>query len=368
MVEKNINYFTYVCNNHKYIHFIYHDGIWHVTMDEEMKDLIDRAKADSLAGLDVSRAVLKKLLDIDPRSEEGEYLGMASRDVSRQLFGNRARVGSSIGIDISPCTMNCRFCSLGEEWALVDGKNELSDEAVIGLVSEVVSKGFFQITLRTTEFYDLNRLCALARKVRENVPGQYYLTANTGELTDEDAMNLYRSGFTGVYHTLRLREGVDTPFDPEVRLSSMRAVLRSPLMLAVGIEPIGSEHTNDEILDKIELFREMGPKTVCVMKRVNVEGVPLSRHPEIDDYRLAQIVAVTKIAGGSRWFVASHPITQKALDWGANNVTVETGANPRDDMHKIGKWSLCDHETARSMILKAGYDPGVFTDMRTQTK
>jgi biotin synthase len=212
----------------------------------------------------------------------------------------------------------------------------------------------------------VDKLCALGKKIRMAVPGQYLMTANTGELTDKDALNLFNAGFTGVYHTLRLREGMDTPFDPDVRLASMRAVLRSPLMLSVGIEPIGSEHTNDEILDKIDLFRTMKPASVCVMRRENVKGTPLSRFDEIDDYRLAQIVAVTRIAGGKRWGIATHPITQKAIEWGANNITVETGANPREDVQDVGIWKVCDHETAKKMILNAGCDLGILADCRCQ--
>lgn len=332
----------------------------------EIKKLIDKAKEDSLGGADVDRATLKKLLEIDPRSKEGEYLGQAARDISRKFFGNKVKIGSSIGIDISPCTMNCKFCSLGEEWGLVKGNNELPGDVIVGLVREVLSKGFFQVTLRTTEFYDLDRLCVLGRKIRTEVPGQYLLTANTGELTDEGALKLYRSGFTGVYHTVRLREGVDTPFDPEVRLASMRAVLASPLMLSVGVEPIGSEHTNDEILDRIELFRAIGPAQVCVMRRENVKGTPLAEHDEIDDYRLAQIVAVTRIAGGKRWGIASHPLTRKAVEWGANHVTVETGANPREDVHEVGVWKVCDHDAARQIVHDAGCEVSTISDLRCQ--
>lgn len=328
-----------------------------------MKNIIDTAKKDNLSGKHVSGDVLLKLLELDPDSDECEYLGLASRDIAKR-YGNNARVGSSIGVDLRPCTMSCRFCSLGEEWNLIENEHELSDETVISLISDIVSKGYSQFTLRTTEFYSLDKLCDLARKIRKDVKGHYLLTANTGELTSEDALKLYEAGFNGVYHTLRLREGIDTPFDPETRISTMRAVSESPLMLSCGIDPIGIEHTNEEIVERLELFRTLNPVGVCTMRRINVRGTPMEGMEEVSDERMAQIAAVIRMASGGRWNVAVHPPIQKAMDWGANNIALETGANPRRDEHEVGVWRICDHQTAQAMFEKAGYDVGMTKDLR----
>lgn len=333
-------------------------------MDDTTKRIIDDARDTVLDGGMINESTILKLLEIDPHSEECEYLGQASREIMKKFFGGRARIGSSIGVDIRPCSMNCRFCALGKKWGLIQGEHELPDEVIIDLVREVISKGYFQVTLRTTEFYPVQKLCALGRKVREAVPGDYFLVANTGELTPNDANELVRAGFTGSYHTVRLREGIDTPFDPEERIKSIKSVNSSLLNFTVGIEPIGSEHTNQEILDKIILFRELKPMSVCIMKRVNVKGVPLSEFPEIDDERMAQIVAVTRLAGGKTWGIATHPPTQKALDFGANHITVETGANPRDDIQTAKQWYPFDHAVAAEMIRRAGWDLGRPSDIK----
>ena len=70
-----------------------------------------------------------------------------------------------------------------------------------------VRGGASWITLRTTEFYSTGRLAALARKIRAEVPGDYSLAVNTGELDAAKAELLCKAGVTGVYHTLRLGEG-----------------------------------------------------------------------------------------------------------------------------------------------------------------
>ena len=326
-----------------------------ITMDQRIEEMIDDAKRANLEGKFVTRDVLLRFLELDADSEECEYLGAAARDIARIKNGNRARIGSSIGIDLAPCTMNCRFCSLGAEWGLVDGIYVMSDEEMIGLIKSVIAKGYSQFTIRTTEFFDLDMLCELAKKIRREVPGNYGLGANTGELTPEDAERLYKAGFTGAYHTIRLGEGKDTPFDPEVRISTMRSISSSPLMLNCGVDPIGIEHTNEEIVDRLELFRTLNPVGVCTMRRINVKGTPFEGVPEVSDMRMAQIAAVVRMASGGRWTVAVHPPIQKAMEWGANTIAVETGAVPRNSKHDFGKWSY-DHETTRDMFLKAGYD------------
>ena len=335
-------------------------------MDPVMKDLIDEAKRTNLDGKFVHKDVLLKFLQLDPNSDECEYLGLAAREVAKARNGNKARVGSSIGIDLAPCTMNCRFCSLGAEWGLVDGTYVLTDDEVISLIEGVFQKGYLQFTIRTTEFFSVDMLCELAKKIRKAIPGAYGLSANTGELTQDEAERLHKAGFTGAYHTVRLGEGKDTPFDPEVRISTMRSISHSSLMLSCGLDPIGVEHTNEEMVEKLELFRTLNPVSVCTMRRISVNGTPFEGIPEVDDMRMAQIAAVVRMAGGGRWNVAIHPPIQKAMEWGANLVAVETGAVPRKNKHDFGKWSIFDQDTAKEMFLKAGYDMADWSYFKTR--
>ena len=330
-------------------------------MDPTLKILIDDAKRTNLEGKFVPSETLIRFLEIDPDSEECEYLGLAAREISDHVHKNLARVGSSIGIDLAPCTMNCEFCSLGEKWGLVDDVYVIPDEDIIKMIKDIMSRGYSQFTIRTTEFYSLDALCELAKKIRREVPGAYGLAANTGELTVEDACKLANSGFTGAYHTIRLGEGRDTPFDPEVRIRTMRAIAESPLMLNCGLDPIGIEHTNEEIVERLELFRSMNTAAVCTMRRVNVKGTPFEGVPEVSDIRMSQISAIVRMASGGKWSVAIHPPIQKAMDWGANTTAVETGAIPRKNKHGFDTWSF-DHETIKNMFLKAGFTFGTWSE------
>ena len=323
-------------------------------MNLETKDLIDRAKEKAMRDEDLTREELIGLIDIDPDSEECDYLGKAAREVKRKNTGDVAYIGTSIGLDLRPCRMSCKFCSLGEKWGLIDGEYELSDDTVMGLMDYIMSKGFNKITLRTTEFYPIERLCQIAKKLRMRYGDLFGMSANTGELTPEKAKMLKEAGFNGIYHAIRLREGIDTPLSVKTRIDTIRAAQSAGLRVSSGIDPIGIEHTSEEIADLIMLYRELKVDGMCTMKRVNIPGTPMGGIPEISDRRLGQITAVNRLAGGSRWTVATHPILKLGLEWGADHVSVETGANPRDNNLDMLRWSKCDHDTAMGILKEAG--------------
>lgn len=325
-------------------------------MDAGTKDLIDRAMGTALEGEYVGRDVLLALLSIDPFSEEAEYLGRAGREVASAFTDNTGRIGSAFGMDLCPCTMNCAFCALGEKWHLFDETYEFTAEEIIGEMRRVMEKGFYQFTIRTTEFYTVEKLCQLIKRIRSEIQGDYFVSLNVGELTLEEAERLYDAGYNAAYHSLRLGEGKDTGFDPQERIDTMRAISESRLALSTGLDPIGIEHTDAEIVDRLELFRELDAATVCVMKRINVAGTPMEGIPMVPEERIAQIASVTRIAGAGKWKnVACSPPSKLALRYGANTFSVTTGANPRFTKQDFGTWSIFDHETAMEFLKDAGY-------------
>ena len=331
-------------------------------MDPKTVELIDRAKDKAMKDEDLTREELIGLIDIDPDSEECDYLGKAAREVKRKNTGDIAHIGTSIGLDLRPCPMSCKFCSLGEKWGLIDGEYELSDDTVMGILDYILGKGFNKVTLRTTEFYPIERLCEIAKKLRAKYGQLFGMSANTGELTPEKAKMLKEAGFNGIYHAIRLREGIDTPLSVETRIATIKAAQSAGLRVSSGIDPIGVEHTSEEIADLIMLYRELKVDGMCTMKRINIPGTPLEGVPEISERRLAQITAVNRLAGGSRWTVATHPITRLGLEFGADHVSVETGANPRDNNLNMLRWSQCDHDAAFEILKSAGCTMGSVKD------
>lgn len=319
-------------------------------------NLILAAKEKALNGEKLDRESIIALLEIDPDSSDADMLGMAAREVSGTVTGNQASVWASIGVDYKNCAMNCDFCSFGQKWGLIAQESERSTEEIIGLIDRFVSQGARWVTLRTTQFYGFERLIRLIKDIRLAVSGNYEIVVNTGEFDEEKAGRLADAGAQVVYHTLRLREGKDTRFRPEERIDTLRSVRDSPLNLAYLVEPVGIEHSNEEIADIFLKGMEYGAILSGAMARVPLPGTPFAGSDQLSERRHAQIVAVTRLAAGHHApDICVHPPSRIAMEWGANVVVVETGAIPRDTGNCECEWHGFNMATARDYFENAGY-------------
>ena len=319
-----------------------------------IRDTIDACREKALRCEDLTRDEFIALLSIDPDSPDCDYLGKTARKVKEHFSGNVARLGTSIGLDLRPCKMSCDFCSLGEKVGLVTQEYEITDDTAVQLIADLRKRGFYQFTLRTTEFYPIERLVNLAKRIRSELGYEFALSGNTGELTLEKAKMLKDAGINAVYHAVRLREGIDTPLSIETRSTTIRNAKAAGLRVSSGIAPIGVDHTPEEIADLFLLYYKLNVDGMCIMRRINVPGTRYEGMPEVSDRRLAQIVAVARLACGKRWTIAIHPAVKQGLLWGSDHISVETGANPRDNNIDMLRWSLFDHDTALRMIEDAG--------------
>lgn len=329
-------------------------------MDQGIKELIDQATDECMRLAVQPREVILRLLELDPCSEEVAYLRECAARVAHFASKNRCGISGAIGVDMCSCDMNCKFCSFGTEWGLVKEEVRFSKEEVIQMAREYVEAGVTTLTLRSTEFYDLATLTGWLSEIREQVPGNYMINLNVGELTPAMAEAAYQAGATSAYHVVRMREGVDTPFDPKLRERTIRAIADSPLRWGTCIEPIGVEHTNEELADKILYDMSLHPYSMGVMFRVNVPGTPFEGMPAVSKERMLQILAVVRIAvGASIRCVSCHPALPESLYSGGNGFTVERGANPRDVEFNETAWRGFTVEEACKVIRGAGFEPAV---------
>ncbi len=297
------------------------------------KELVDSAKTKALKGERLSRGEIISLLSL--AGEYAAYLGSAAREVAAAITNNRYYLWGAIGLDYKPCEMNCDFCSLGKEWGLVKNEYELPEDEVICRVRDYSLDGIRWVVLRTTEFYSIDALCALIGKVKRLVPGAYELGLNIGEIDASAAAKLSSAGCDFIYHSLRLGEGRQTRFEPQIRLNTLHAVRDSAMNLVFLAEPIGTEHTNEEIADIICTVLECKTKVSGAMARIPVTGTPLGDTPQISDDRMAHIIAVTRLACADIVEdICVHPASEKAFAFGANVTVIESGAIPRDG----GRW------------------------------
>lgn len=317
---------------------------------------IARAETGALAGRALSRAEILELLSIPLGSADDRLLRQTARRVALEKTGGAAYIWAAVGADYAPCPMNCKFCSFGEAWGVVHDPIRYSREELTARIAAFAAAGARFVVLRTTEFYSIDALLAEVRDIRLQVPGDYEIILNTGELDEATANALAQAGVSGVYHACRLREGTDTPFDPARRLQTMEAAHGSPLKLISLVEPIGPEHTNEELADNFLQLLACEPEISGAMARIPVPGTPLGDAGEVDAHRLAQIIAVLRLSGGAAVRdICVHPASSEALESGANVVVVETGAIPRDTGSADGQWRGFGMAEARKLLENAGY-------------
>lgn len=321
-----------------------------------MDGVIEGAVLKCHQGEPLTKEEMVELLAIPLGSPQDDDLRRAAREMAAEKTGDVAHIWGAFGADYARCTMNCHFCSFGDKWKIIDHDRVYTDDEILSQAKEYAQGGAQFIVLRTTEFYDLDRLEALARKIKEGVPGKYELILNIGEFNITQAETLNNAGVEGIYHALRLREGQDTPFKPQMRRDTLDSICRSPLKLISLVEPLGNEHSNEEIAEAFLTVLEYKAVISGAMARIPVPGTPLGNEPQMDDHRLAQIIAVLRLSGGDVVKdICVHPASAEALASGANVVVVETGAVPRDRQVSDGEWRSFSMEEAREGLIRAGY-------------
>jgi biotin synthase len=235
----------------------------------------------------------------------------------------------------------------------------MSYEEIESIMSKIGSQeDVFGVFLMTMHNFDMDYLLEAVKISRKTLPGHVKLWINTGDLSLEQALELKNAGVEGAYHVLRLREGEDTRIKPEKRLKTYTAIKESGLALYTCCEPIGAEHSVDEIIDRVFMAYEYGIVQQSVMRRTYIPGLPISKRGQITRLRLAQITAtvtLSTISYPNVMAVASHEPNLLSLTAGSNITAAEFGKNPRNDMnHKVSEYSLSINE-CRKMLYEAGY-------------
>ena len=317
---------------------------------------IDHARRQALAGIPLTKAELVELLQIPLDSEADRQLRAASHQVSMERTGGSAYLWAALGLDYAPCPMNCKFCSFGQDWGVVQVPSQLERSEILRQIRGFVDQGARFVVLRTTEFYSVPALLELVREIRRTIPGPYEVILNTGEFGPDTARQMAEAGVSGIYHACRLREGQDTPFDPAQRIATMEIAGASPLKLISLVEPMGPEHAPEEIADNFLNIVRCGAVISGAMARIPVPGTPLGETPRLADSLLAQRIAVLRLAGGQVVRdICVHPASAEAVASGANVVVVETGAVPRDAAPTGSHWQDFGPAQARRLLEEAGY-------------
>jgi biotin synthase len=284
----------------------------------------------------ISREEALALMRLDLHSRETYALMQTANRMSRRQFRSKGEKHFHIGLNVEPCAMDCAFCSLTRRAGIFKEKIEFSEETVTGWARQGEAEGADALNLMTTGGYPFHRLLDAGRllKATTAVP----LVANTRDISHREGEELLAAGFVGFYHAVRLGEGRVTPFHPERRLQTIQVLCDVGLRWMNCIEPVGPEHSPEEIVDLMLLARRHAATYSGVMRRINFPGSPMERHGMICELEMARMVAVSRLVMGDVPRAhCTHEPNAASLWAGANLVFPEVGASPRDGEADTGR-------------------------------
>ncbi|MCQ5375873.1 MAG: hypothetical protein NO474_04670 [Methanomassiliicoccales archaeon] len=313
-------------------------------------------QAESGDGISREEA-LTLLKEIKPKSKEMYLLMHTADHLSRRQFNNKGEIHAQIGLNWAPCSKSCEFCVFAEKHGIASKTIELTEDEVVRRAKNFENAGANAIFLMTTADYEFSRFLEIGKSVRKAINPNMPLVANIGDFGPGEAHELVEAGFTAVYHVLRLGEGVNTRIDPSMRIRTIKSAKDAGLDLSFCVEPIGPEHSIEEIVDRIFLGKDLEPTVMATMRRITIPGTPISAHGQISEIELAKIEAVTRLVMGKNIMAMGvHEPNMPSLLAGCNQIYAETGPNPRDTEEETSKGRGRSVEECKQMLWEVGYE------------
>jgi biotin synthase len=316
-------------------------------------DIVDKG----LEGNGLSDGDIRTLYATDPETPEAFYLMWAGRQLQRQSSNNIAEVHAQIGLNGSPCPKNCQFCSFAVCNKVRQGRLEMSKEEVVEYVQIYEEQGANALLMMVTATYRFEKLLEMGQAVREVISRDMPLLANTGDMSLEQAQQLKAAGFNGCYHAVRMGEGVTTTIPVKTRLETFKNIRAAGLSLSTCVEPVGPEHTPEELTEKTRICIESGALSAGVGKRIMIPGTLLAKYGQLNNLIAGRNIAVYRLAAGLQPRLNCAGGTDLASAMGANLAWAEVGTNPRDTEKRTEKGGRgVSIEFCKKVFRDAGWD------------
>lgn len=306
-------------------------------------------------GIPLSRQDAVDLLNIKNNTNDFYQLIAKANELSRINYNNKAYIFAQIGINAAPCRGNCKFCSLAKDRFTIDTQFEKNKSQVVAEAKEILKENIEALFLMTTADFDQSKFLAIGKAVKEILPDRINLIANIGDFDVSFALELKAAGFSGAYHIVRLRESIDTDIPKQMRLTTLNAIQNAGMDLYYCIEPIGAEHTYEEIADEMIRAREYNVDVMAVMGRVGVAGTVFEHSADLTEAELTKIAAVTRLVTNPKKSMNIHEPKHMPLLAGVNQLYAEFGINPRDNHPDTENSRGSSIETVKKMLLDAEY-------------
>jgi biotin synthase len=285
----------------------------------------------SFSGEEITFEEAVALYKTDPYSKEAFMIRWAALKQSMELSGGLAEIHAQIGLDSGPCPRNCQFCS----FAACNIKNpeakrrETPQRDVLEYAKIYTEQGANLILLLSTEAYDFDKYLGMCDRVRNAVGKEMPLLANTGDLTLDKAKQLKAVGIDGIYHAARLGEGTITEIPLETRTATIENARKAGLKLSTCLEPIGPDHTAEQIVERARQCMSWEPLTSGVGRRVAIPGTKTMRLGMLSQPLNALYAAAYRLTDHKTKLIASVH-SELMANSGSNLSWSEAGSNPRD--------------------------------------
>jgi len=256
-----------------------------------IQDLIRKSQD----GNQLSKEELIYSLNLRPDAPE-TYLIMAEANrTSKVLTGNRAEVHTQLALNLGPCPGDCEFCSFAQVNGVFQEETHFTTEGAVAYAQQFEKDGANAVFIMTTAQYPFGLFLDVSQEIRRNLNPQTILIANVGDQSFAHARKMKDAGFAGVYHALRLREGTDSSISQDKRKESIRNFQEAGLLVGTCVEPVGPEHTNEELADLILYTASLNPAYSGAARRIPIPGTEIAQRGSITELRMAQIVAITRL-------------------------------------------------------------------------
>jgi biotin synthase len=285
------------------------------------------------------------------------FIRSAANAITRAASKGKAEVHAQIGLNLSPCPNNCSFCAFAAKNGVFRESQELPIEDIILLALKAEGDGANALFFMTTHDFSFKKYIEISKEVRKKLKPETVMIANMGDFGYEEGKQLKEAGYSGIYHAVRMGEGRDTQIDPQVRLNTIRAAREAGLLIGTCVEPIGPEHSIEEIAEKILIGRDIDPCFSGAMRRITIPGSELEPYGMISEYRLAFLVAVVRLAMGKDPIGnCTHEPNLLGAVSGANLFWAEVGTNPRDTETETSRGRGLNTKSCIEMFREADFD------------
>jgi len=297
------------------------------------------------------------LLKLPEHSKESYMVMAEANRISKELTWGQAEVHAQFALNLAPCPQNCKFCSFAQVNGIFNNEEALTIDQAITYIKQFEKDGANAVFLMTTAVYPFEKFIEFIQEIKKNINSNTTLIGNVGDQSYENAKKMKDCGIKGVYHALRLREGKDTGIPAENRKKSIKNFQEAGLQIGTCVEPVGPEHTNEEIADMINFTASFNPAYSGAGRRISIPGTGMAKLGMISELKMAQIVAITRLGmpRSVKGNCTHEPCTLGAAA-GASLFWAEKGANPRDIEKNTEKGRGETVESCRKKFAECGWE------------